>query len=86
MVGRFYRSAGNKLESYQDFHPEKNKRESPHFLDVLEALDLYEPESRDVQLSCSVWVDLNVQLLSILTQQVSGDRTGSYCQFIATLT
>ena len=43
----------------------------PHLLDVLKIPHFDDPEAGDVQLSCSVWVDLYVQFLSVLTQQVS---------------
>lgn len=42
-----------------------------HLLDVLEALHFDDPQARHMQLPCSVRVDLDVQLFSILTQQVS---------------
>ena len=42
-----------------------------HLLNVLKALNFNDPEARDMQLPCSIWVDLYVQFLSILTQQVS---------------
>lgn len=39
-----------------------------HFFDMLEAFDLIYPESWHMELSCPIRVDLNVKLLSILTE------------------
>lgn len=42
-----------------------------HLLDVLKAFDLSDPEAWHMQLSRSIRIDLDVQFLSILTQQIS---------------
>lgn len=42
-----------------------------HLLDMLKALNFDDPEARHMQLTCSIWIDLDVQLFSVLTQQVS---------------
>lgn len=39
-----------------------------HFLDMLEAFDLHDPQSWHMELTRPIRVDLNVKLLSILTE------------------
>lgn len=55
-----------------------------HLLDVLKALNLDNPEARHMQLSCPVWVDFNVQFLTVLTQEVSEIQKRKHC--LVTLT
>lgn len=43
-------------------------------LNVLKAFDLNDPEARDMQLTRPIRVHLDVQLLSILTEQVSEEH------------
>ena len=50
---------------------------------MLEALDLNDSEARDMQLPGPIRVDLDVQLLSVLTEKVSVDQTYTRGAFIS---